>query len=348
MAKKKEKPKLLSALEFVKMGQEDSGPAYKTHVKLCNGTVTANDGIITAGHLIDDQLDTVAHTGTLVKALKRCSSPLSILVNQNQSLTIRSNKFEAKIPCMGTAEIPVLWPDPMVGHLDQRFLDAAKAVLPITNTKAERLIASSILVNGGSVAATDNAVLVEYWHGIDMPKGLMVPCKFFDALQKIENRARIDKIPKELVGFGFSTGSFTVYYSDNSWVKTQLYNEKYPDITKILDQKLSLAPIPDGFFEAVEALSDFPEDKKLRLRLGRMQTHPTKLQGANYDVPGLTAIQTVRIKHLEIMSKLAEYMDAHSSDRAIFFSGANMRGCVSKIMEGVPDDEQPKDDDIPF
>ena len=61
------------------------------------------------------------------------------------------------------------------------------------------------------------------------------------------------EVKKQLVKFGYSDTSFTLFFQDQSWIKTQLHNENWPDTDKILSVESKQIPIPEGFYKALLA-----------------------------------------------------------------------------------------------
>lgn len=326
VAKKKEASSLLRALDFVALAQRDKGAPYQTHVVLRNGTAIAFDGVLAAGHLIDEDLHACPHSMTLLSALRKSEGVLSVTQLANDRLSVRSGKFRATVACLPEASIPGIAPDPMVGVMDNRIRKGLEAVSPFIIENSQRVVMASALVRSGSVVATNGHVLLEYWHGIDLPPGLIVPKVFINALLKIKH---------DIIGFGFSQSSLTVYFEGNCWLKTQLYAEKWPDCDGILAKHVGTTlPLPKGFFEALAAVQDFTEDGRVRLFDGRLQTHTDSALGATYELDGLVASGvTLNAKHLTPLEGLVSAVDWNGSENITFFYGENIRGALSQLKD---------------
>ena len=65
-------------------------------------------------------------------------------------------------------------------------------------------------------------MLMEAWHGLDLPPNVPLPKQFVAALVKQK---------KNLTGFGFSRSSATFYFEDGCWLRTQLYSDEWPDVS---------------------------------------------------------------------------------------------------------------------
>lgn len=325
MAKTKKEPmKLLQALDFIALAQRDKGAPYQTHVGLVNGTAVATDGVLSAGVLIEESINAVPHTHTLVAALKKCDGPLQIAQLDSGRLSVKAGKFRALVPCLPGSQLPGVEPDPYAGVLDNRIRVGLEILSPFVVENSQRVVMASVLLRAYSMVATNGHVLLEYAHGIDLPPGLIVPKLFINALTRVK---------KNIVGFGFSNVSFTVFFEDNSWLKTQLYKEKWPDTDAIMQRPHSPVALPENFFEALHAVVGFSADNRVRFRPGKIQSHADADTGAQYEVEGITAKVTLNAKHLALLDGLAVSMDIAGNSGASYFHGENLRGAVSQFKE---------------
>lgn len=324
MAKKTESSSLLRALDFVSLAQRDKGAPYQTHVVLRNRTAVSFDGVLAAGHLIDEDLNACPHTLTLLAALRKATGVLSVTQLANTKLSVRSGKFRATVPCLPDAVIPGIAPDPQVGIIDNRIRIGLEMVSPFIIENSQRVVMASALIRANSILATNGHVLMEYWHGIDMPPGLIVPKVFINALSKIK---------KNLIGFGFSQSSFTVYFEGDCWLKTQLYNERWPDCDSILAKPHNPQPLPPTFFEALDTVAEFADDHRIRLHNGKITTHADADTGASYEVEGLVADVVLNARHLAPLDGLIKSIDFNGTDNITFFYGDNLRGALSQLKD---------------
>lgn len=328
MAKTKKEPlRLLQALDFVALAQRDKGAQYQTHVALINGTAVATDGVLAAGHYIDEHINAVPHTMTLVSALKKCEGVLSVTQLDSGKLSVKAGKFRALVPCIPGATLPDIAPDPYAGVMDNRVRDGLELLAPFVVENSQRVVMASVLLRAGTMVATNGHVLLEYWHGTDLPPNLIVPKLFINALIRVK---------KNIVGFGFSQNSLTIYFEDNSWLKTQLYREKWPDTDAIMQRHNAglASPLPENFFGALSNVADFTEDNRIRIRPGKIQSHAHADVGASYELAGINASVTLNAKHLGLLDGLVLSMDFAGTTGASYFYGENLRGAVSQFKEG--------------
>ena len=66
MAKKQTKtiPSIVKALDFIALAQKDKGAPYQTTVRLGQNQAVATDGVLSAGHSIDEDIVACPHTLT--------------------------------------------------------------------------------------------------------------------------------------------------------------------------------------------------------------------------------------------------------------------------------------------
>lgn len=324
MAPKKEISSLIKALDFVALAQKDKGAPYQTHVALGRNKAVAYDGVLAAGHRIDEDLVACPHTMTLVAALKKCPGALSVTQLDSGRLSVKSGKFKSFVPCVPDATLPGIYPDPRVGTLNNNIRVGLELLSPFIVENSQRVVTASALLRSGSILATNGQVLLEYWHGIDLPPGLIVPKLFINALCRIT---------KDIVGFGYSDTTFTVYFDDESWLKTQLYNERWPNCDDILARPHSPQLLPVGFFDALGTVMNFIEDGRVRLRNGKIHTHQDDITGASYEVEGLNANVVFNAKHLKLLDGIIKTIDFTGNKGVSFFYGDNIRGALTQIRE---------------
>ena len=324
MAKKKETSSLVCALDFISLAQRDKGAPYQTHVNLSRNFATAYDGVLAAGHKIDEDITACPHTVTLRAALAKCEGALAVTQLDSGRLSIRSGKFKAFVACSQEAVISSTAPDPQCGVLNNAVRDALIALSPLIAENSQRVVTASALLGSMSAKATNGRVIMEYWHGIDLPPGLLVPKLFINALEKIK---------KKLVGFGFSQSSFTVYFEDASWLKTQLYNDVFPDFDRILNREHRPVTLPEGFAEALDNVFEFVEDNRLRVRDGVVRSSDTENCGASYEVHGLVANVMLNAKDVKLIIKHVRSIDFNGNNGITYFYGDNIRGALTQMKE---------------
>ena len=142
----------------------------------------------------------------------------------------------------------------------------------------------------------------------------------------------ITKNNKQLKSFGFSKSSCTFYYEDESWIKSQFFIEKWPEVGPILDRQTNQLPIPTDFFTGVKVLEPFSEDGFVYCDTNIMRSHPDESLGASYEVYGLPkgpAFEIKQLKMLEPYIKTVDFFVPHRNHHMTIFYGENCRGAIA-------------------
>lgn len=318
---------LLEALKFIAFVTKDIGPINETHVLLNNNQAVAYNGILAAGCKITEDIQACPHNNSMIDALSKCGQNLNITQLDNR-LSIKSDKFRAFVSCipMNVIEKPCvgingdLQPDNPIGLIDDRFKKALEVVSIVPEDNAHRIVGLSILMNGYSLIATDGKIIIEYWHGIDLPSNLAIPKEIIQPLLKIN---------KKLVKFGFSQSSVTFWFEDESWIRTQLYAEAWPSISHIMNIQSDPKPFAADLFEGLAAVASFSADGMVRFTSTGISSHADINAGAFFELEGLVPSLTWSIRHLSLLKGLATVIDWNPSPGMLTFQGENCRGIIA-------------------
>jgi len=285
-AKEQELP-ILNALRFVKVAQKEQGKAaYQQHCRFTtddagNSVVIAFDGILTAGHPVVEPMSGCPHTFRLIDALERVRGAYSMVLLDNGSLAISSGAYRALVPCTTVAELEVTRPDAKAYNLDDRWKVAAVRAGAFSAEGATTVMGASVITHGSSLVGTNGMAMVEAFHGNAMPPSLIIPMAFVQAVAKVD---------PAITGFGY-TGqeSLTIYFDTGAWIKTQLYQEAYPDVNKYLatlDMR-GCTDIPPGFFDAIAAVVPFSPVSNVVIDRDQIRSHDDNSLGAQHQCEGL-------------------------------------------------------------
>lgn len=330
---------LVAALNFVSVAGTKTEFPYQSHVVLNNKFAVACDGQLTAGHLITEELECCPHLGQLRAALAKTGNSLSIAELPSGQLSITGDKLAAKIPCVSFETLPspeLTKPDPICAVIDDRLKQAFATCGVTVSENGTRAFECGLLLEANICTGTDGKVLIQFWHGIDLPPALFVPKIFAAAVSKI-------KIP--LVGFGWTEGrSITFHFENGAWIKTQLYEDKYPNIAQFMDVPCSPEPVPENLFEAIETVAAFDNDESATLADGKVIA-----DNAEYEVEGLDGRCTYANEYAKRIAPFAKTIDLKTYDDRAFFFGDNVRGLMlgMKKLHNEPYSEQ-EVEPIPF
>jgi len=280
----------------------------------------AFNGILSAGHRIEEDISVAPHTQRLIQALERCEGQMAMTQLQS-GLSVKAGRFKAVVPCHVLNDMPPVFPDPPVAVIDDRLRAGMAAVAPLVSDNAQTVITACARLGPQTICATNRHVVIEYWHGIDLPV-ILVPKT---ALKAIEG------IKKPLTQFGYSGNTATFYFSDGSWLKTQLYADKYPDIGRVLDKPSDQWPVTPGLYDALRVLKPFTEDSKC-VMFSRNLLHTSRTnntEGGSYELEGIPEGRAFNLEYLLMLEGIAKTIDYAKGDSPLLFFGENVRGAVS-------------------
>ena len=232
---------LLDALKFISIAQHTEGSIYQQHCRLSEGTLTAFDGGLTVGMYVDESLNCAPHTVTFIKALERCTESIAITLQDNGKLSVKSGKLRALVPCAPLDSVLSVQPDPPCATLTDTVKTALAACITVAEDGAPAP-ACGVLLKANTAAATDRHMMIEAWHGINLPVVFM---------PRVSAKA-IAESKKPLKAFGFSDTSATFYFEDDSFIKTQLFDATaFPKYEHVVDRESNPWPLPGGVYEGL-------------------------------------------------------------------------------------------------
>lgn len=314
---------LIDAVKFISNAQRKAGDEAATHCILRYGYAVASDGVLAAGCPIQEaDLNCCPQTDMLRLALDRCVDTCSITQSAD-SLFIRSGEFSAYVPLADPSRLAVAVPDAGVAPLNEEFRTAVRVCGSLVKDSATTLLQSCIELGTGYTISTNGYVILQYWHGCDMPPSLLVPKRFADALNKIK---------KPLASFGFSEETFTVWFDDRSWLRTSIYQERIPDMVSKLVKVKQSWPIPAEFFEQASVVAKFSEDGDLYLSDGVIRSHSPESQNIGcYRSYSLGNIPDNVIYNAASLALVAKYATHFSTDpdRMTMIYGERIRGAIA-------------------
>ena len=314
---------LVNALKFISVAQKDQGQLSETHCVLSNNYAIAFNGVIAAGHRIDEDLSACPQTNKLIAALERCGESLSITQLDGERLSIKSEKFKAVVPCAGTAQIQTTQPDYPCATINDKLKEGFSVVSQLVKDTGPSVVEASLLLQAGSMVSTNRHVMLEYWHGIDLPPNMAIPKA---------SAIAVAKTTKPLVKLGFCERSVTFWFEDDSWIKTQQYAEPWPDVAKVLNVASNPWPIPPTFFHGLDAVSPFCDEGKLYFLKNKLCSHDVENVGASYEVDGIPEGPVFNPKYLKLCEPYMQKVDFIGRNGVAYFFGENVRGAICGIV----------------
>ncbi|AKJ71388.1 replicative clamp [Achromobacter phage phiAxp-1] len=324
---------LVEAAKIVALAQRGGGDQpSQTHCVINGRMMIAYDGVLTVGMPIEEEFTACPNTKLFLKAMQACGDNFTLTLTDPTTLTVKSGKFRAKVPCLLPRDMAAPLPDSNVGPCGQALIDTMLAVGVLATEGAAQVLKASLYVDNGTVTSTNGNAMLQAYHGTHLPRSLILPKSFAVVAAKM---------PGTVIGFGFSVGSFTLHYSNGSFLKCQRFVEGWPDPSVVLDrfETLSYSDIPDGFVETVARIAPFSENGDIYL------SEPDKAvsSGPRGSGPGheeFDGLPTgVRIgysaKSIADCAPFLKRWDVTTSTSGVmyFANGSNVRGAIVGIKD---------------
>lgn len=350
---------LIEALKFVSVAQKKAGTISQQHCYISGNWVAASNEVLTLATRIEEDIQACPHTFSFIEALSKVSQDdLRIIQLTPESLAVSSGDFKGLIQCADPASIVISAPDACIASINDSIKFALEAAgLPVTDG-APDAIKGAVLLQANSAVGTNGHMLIEAWHGIDLPPHLLIPKA---------SAVAISKCGKELTGFGFSHSSVTFWCKDGSFIKTQLFNENYPDFKRLIDVDTNPWNLPDNFYKGVHSIKNLSEAGNVFFRNGVLLSDEYEANASSYKIEGLPEEMGFNLKYLLMLEPYMQKVDfkkSESGDKVFFFSSVGVRGILMGVRMTNEEKEQfnakhgPRptsrpnfsdiDDDIPF
>jgi hypothetical protein len=316
---------LLTALRFVASAQKSIGSPEQTHCRIGSGWAMASNSILSAAHSIIEDINCCPHTFTFVDALEQAKGPITLTVLDALRLQVRSGDFQAIIPCIEPSALPSVFPDTPIAICDNRLKDALTIVGTLAVDGAQKVVNASVQLRNGTVIGSDGNLILEAFHGIGMPN-MLVPKTFITALQK--NTKAISRM-------GFCEHSFTIWYEDGNWLKTQLYphTTELPDLYKFLNVETLPSALPKNLFEVARHLQPFSDNGQIYFTEDGARVI-SGLTNATEAIKGVPPGICFSMKSILAIEKLAKTIHFNATPGASIFFGDNIRGAISTKVGG--------------
>lgn len=318
---------LIDALKFISVAQKKSGPPEVQFSMMCGGWIAASNGILTVATPVEEDLTACPHTTQFLDALSKCGQDIAITQLSSNTISVKSDKFKGLIPCLTMDSLQITGPDPQAGIMTEAVKSALGAAAVVAVEGSAMPVFASVLLQASSCVATDGACMLEAWHGVNLPPGLLVPRAAAIA---------VAKCAKQLTGFGFSQSSVTFYFVDRSWIKTQLYDAQYPNYKGILDvDGLNPWALQPDFFKAVKTLEGFSKDGNVYFGDGLLYTDLILSEASTYHIEGLPQGLGFGVQYLLKLEPFMQTVNFDKANRRVHFFGDKVRGALMAL--DIPD-----------
>lgn len=314
-------------LKFTTAMQNEKGPPHTTHALITNGYIVATNGIVSAGVQTNSGLTCNPHSDTLKKAIATVDSEKAqFIIMDDTTLLIRAGRRRIKVPCVASAILTPVAPDIPICGITQDFLQGLYAIGDIVSDSAETVLASSVLLTENVAVAATQHMYAEFWHGLNLPQ-LVVPKQFLTVLSKTKGKA---------VSLGYSHQSMTVWFDDDAWLRTNLFQKTaYPSVANLsamAGKERRWCATPLDFEEHLTFIAKFCDHGTVTLNNNVIG--PVKGgKSASYDFEDLRGSGRFKISDLITVAKLATHVDFVGDETAIYFASNTVRGLVAKMRD---------------
>lgn len=261
---------LLDALKFIATVQNKKDDVRYTHCIITNKKIIATNEEITLCVPIEEEFNACLPTNLFIDALSKCEGEFSI-TSDGQNVTLVSGDYTAVIA--GIDASAVILPDlnANIAHISNAVSEALAAVWPVAGNSIDY-----VLLQGNTAVATNRHMLIEYWHGVDLPPSLCL---------SINSAKLIGKVKKELTGFGYSDKSITLYYEDGSILQTKRINAEFPSYysEKLAPPSNNFVDVPGNFYSAIKAIAPFAPDEIIKFNKDVMLSYANPATFHNVD-----------------------------------------------------------------
>ena len=319
MAGKKKAPveanPLLEQLRFVASILKPKGEPNETCCVIANGAITALNPPLSVGILTQAAITANPPALQLLAALERCKDGYAMTETRG-TVALTSGPLRVSLPTVqGLAPSA---PDAYREALPGALFDAIAQISHIADEDAEHVQSASICIEEGLVSTTNRNVILQAYHGLNMP-AMMLPKRFVKAVTDA-----IGKFNKTIVGMGHGVASFTVFFDDNSWLKTQLMDAEPLPYSKVCAKEGGFKPLPD-IWEALDNVMPFRGNTDAV----RFEDDAIKTDTASYE-----QILGERIKiNADYLKSCKPHIENYAIDNGKFyFYKGNVRGVIA-LME---------------
>lgn len=318
---------MIDALKFVQgaVAKKDFIPAL-THFRIQNGRIKGFNGCLGICSPINIDLDIAPKALQFVKAINACEEEISLHVDKNGKLCVRSGKFKTFVDCVDKANYPDFEPQGQFVELGKELVPALRKMEPFIGEDASRPWACGVLFEGESAFVTNNIVFVEQWLGYHFPVRVNIPA------EAIRELIRIGKNPTRLQ----TTGDRVIFhYEDKQWLSTQVLTQPWPDITRHLNS-LSMAGqkcVKEEFWQALAAVVPFGDEMNRCFFLGEQMatTAEPEVTGTAVKIKGLPEQGIYNGKHLLALQTVANSFNFDAYPNPVAFFGDGTRGLITGL-----------------
>lgn len=320
---------LIEALKFVQgaVAKKDPLPIL-THFSIRENRVKGYNGSVTISSPIPLDLDCQPKAIPFVKAIQTAEDTVQLALTSTGRLTVKSGKFRVHVEC-SPEPFPDVEPSGEFCEIKPGLIAALKVLEPLIAEDASRPWARSIMLKDGSLYATNNVAMVQYWIGHDLPGVMCISHLVVNELIRIK---------QDPIGIQYDSNSITFHYPDGKWLRAGLILDTWPDVERILGLDSNQTAIPEEFFPALEKLAPFANaERDIWFSEHGVTTSRDSGEEAAVTIPGWeTPIGWFNLDVMRMLSGLADSFDFTLYPSPVMFSGMGgaLRGAIAGKKDG--------------
>lgn len=322
---------IYKALKFVQgaVSRKELVPGM-THFAIEDGAVRAYNGNMGLCHPIPVDFACKPRADKLVPAISNCDKAQQAILKLTPTgrLSIKSGGLTYIVDCLDE-KTPHVSPEGEIMEFDgEALLKAFEVVSRFIGTDASRQWQTGVLLRGKSAFATCNVVLVEYWHGFEVPLTINIPGF------AIKEMLRIGRPPTHAQ---VHTHSITFHYGENCWLRSQLLDTNWPDLQPLLDRQVTALPINEELFDGLDKIRPFcDKGGRVFFQNGVVTTHPEEeIERASFDMPGFNTEGIYNVEMLSLLNGVATHIDFTGYPGPCTFYGDRLRGVIIGMRKVV-------------
>lgn len=314
---------MLNDLKLVQgaVAKKDYVPSL-TYFQIANGRVQGYNGRIAISTPTDLMVTATPKAASFVKAVEKLPEGKEIALNLTATgkLSVKAGNFRAYVECHAEDQpMPFVAPAGETYPLSGGILPVLTKLSPFMGIDASRPWAMGILFEGQSAFATNNIILVQHW----------LPSVFGRMILPAEAVKEMLRIKIEPTAMQLEAGAVTFHYPNGAWLRAQLFDAAWPDLSKVLDREHNAKPFPEGFFDGVDRLSAFVDKtNRLHLRGGTLATSAHEGDGAVVELDDFGGIGCHFLTQMRELDGVATSIDFSMFPSPCLFFGDMLRGAI--------------------
>jgi hypothetical protein len=315
---------MIDALQFVRgvVSKEIKSNPALNHFRIEGGRITGANETFAISAPIATDITATPKGPDFARAVEKCKGTINLFMDSGK-LVVKSGRITVRIDCTDTP-FPTVQPEGMSFWLAPDFVEYVKLLLPFINKDNAKPAFRGLLLENRSLTGSDNITLIQAYMGEEYvpPLGCVIPEPTLRELVRIKEKPKYATV---------SNRSITFCYDDGKWLCSRLMPNDWPDLNKFFTTAQEMQPITDDFWEGIDTLKDFTDDKdSILFEEGAMRTAPVGTKaGASIEGDYPAKRGAVSAKFIVRLKGLATQLSFSSYPAPMQFTGERIRGVIA-------------------